>query len=350
MRFLPEIQVLWHSNGVLWASKQHRIVCSRDFGTTWMAVAGIPAPPVQRLLSRIKLCRRLLRLGIRSYIQPSDREFIAFSNGSIFRWQQGDRRPLRIGSVRYGRGPLLQGSCSDENGNCYYGEYWGNQKIEPVNIYKLKSDTNSWESFYSFPHGAVRHIHAVQFDPVSKHLWVATGDDDQQCRIGYFTKSAHIPELVCIASGNQMARAVSLLFTREYVYWGTDAGRGTGVKANHIYRWSRRSSQIEQVAQVGGPVYYSTVDAQERLFVSTVVEGSESEPDRFARVWMCSDGTNWREIARWKKDRYPLVFGYGVMSFAQGSTSDAKLFVAGNGVEGSPGTWIIDLDDDVDQA
>ena len=342
VRFLPGIRVLWVSNKILWATKQNNIITSRDHGQSWASVTTISVPPIQYVLSRIELCRRLLRLGIRSYVQVNDREFVAFSNGVIFRWRQGDRRPIRIGDVRHGSGPLLQGCCADDKADCYYGEYWRNPGGDETHIYKLSSQSMRWEVFYTFSRGAIRHIHAVQFDPISKALWVATGDDDKQCQIGYFKKSSSVPELVTIVSGSQMARAVSLLFTRDYVYWGTDAGRGTRVKANHMYRWSRQNGRIEQVGQVGAPVYYSIVDEKERLFVSTVVEGSASEPDRFARVWMSENGLCWEEIGRWNKDKYPFLFGYGVLSFPGGLPADSKMYVIGNGVDQSTGTWVLE--------
>jgi len=233
---------------------------------------------------------------------------------------------------------LLQGCCQDDKGNCYYGEYWRNPEHEEVNVYTWKRGANDWKLFYSLPPGTIRHIHAVQFDPVSRNIWIAAGDHDNECRIGYFEASSS-PHLVTIASGKQMARAVSLLFTTDYVYWGSDGGRGTSVTANYIYRWCRSTKNIEEIAKVGGPVYYSTKDQKGRMFVSTTVEGGASESDRFARLWMSVDGMTWSEIGQWKKDRWPFIFGYGVLSFPRGLPSKSRLFVTASGVQGSPGTW-----------
>jgi hypothetical protein len=276
-------------------------------------------------------------------LQLSDHKFMAFCDKNIFLWQLGDAQPTRIGAVHRGRGPLLQGCCSDDKGNCYYGEYSGNpERSEAVNVYVWRSAATDWEVFYSFPPGALRHIHAVQFDPISRKVWIATGDHDDECKIGYFEASVSPPQLVIVASGNQTARAVSLLFTNDYVYWGSDGGKYTAVTANHIYRWSRRAGDIQQVAEVGGPIYYSTVDQEGRLFAATVVEGSDSENDRCAHLWMSADGLQWSEIGQWKKDHYPSIFGFGVLSFPQGPTAGSLTYVVGNGVQGGAGTWILE--------
>lgn len=347
IRFLPGIQVHWHLNETLWASRGYDILVSPDSGQTYTRIATIPVRMDRQFLARFGPFRRLLRLGIRSYLQLSDRELIVFCHGNIFLWRQGDIHPSRIGSVRQGSGPLLQGCCSDNEGNCYYGEYWRNPERGEVNIYTCKRGSTDWSLFYSFPQGTIRHIHAVQFDPFSKNIWIATGDRDSECKIGYFETSSVPLQPVIIASGKQMARAVSLLFTRDYVYWGSDGGRGTDVTANYIYRWSRLNKKNEQIAKLGGPIYYSTVDQEERLFVSTTVEGAVSEGDRYARVWISLGGLSWNEIGRWKKDRYPFIFGYAVLSFSRGLTSGARMYVAGSGVQGGSGTWILEVADNI---
>jgi hypothetical protein len=341
--FLRGIEIHWSLNGRLWAGQGYTVISSCDDGESWSRVATIPSQPINRLLIRIGIFRRLLRLGIRSYLQISEQQFIAFCDESIFFWRQGLSRPYSIGSIRRGKGPLLQGCCHDDRGNCYYGEYWGNPEREEVNVYSLKSGTQEWKVFYSFPRQTIRHVHAVQFDPFSKNIWIATGDHDSECRIGYFESTSSGPQLVTIASGKQMTRAVSLLFTPKYVYWGSDTGgRGDAPQSNYIYRWSRLTQKLEQLFEIGGPAYYSSVDAEGRLFVSTTVEGGSSEKDSFARVWSSFDGTQWQEIARWKKDKYPFVFGYGVLSFPRGHPSSSKLYVIANGLESRTGTWVLE--------
>jgi hypothetical protein len=207
---------------------------------------------------------------------------------------------------------------------------------------------SDWDLFYSFARGVIRHVHAVQFDPFSRSLWIATGDRDYESTIGYFDKTVQSPRLITVASGCQMFRAVSLLFTRDYVYWGSDGGRGTRVRANCIYRWSRHHRSTEAVAEIGGPAYFSGVDSEGRLFLSTGVEGSASERDGFARVWMSADGSTWRELGRWQKDNWPFLFGYGLLSFPRGIMSTEKLYLGATGIKPRVGTWVLDMSSQID--
>jgi hypothetical protein len=338
VKFWPGIQVHWNCNGNLWASRGRDIITSSDNGESWDQVTRLPTRPADRWLGAVEPARRLLRLDIRSYLQLNTHEFMVFRNGEIFLGRHGDTQPTCIGHIRRGKGPLPQGACVDDNGNCYYGEYWRNPQHEDVNIYTWRRDAAGWQLFYSFAPGAIRHIHAIQFDPFSRNIWIATGDQDSEANIGYFETSSSPPQMTRIASGGQMARAVSLLFTREYVYWGSDRTDGD---ANYVYRWSRSTKHIEQIARVGGPVYYSTVGQDGRLFMATVVEGCASEYDSFARVWMSVNGVDWHEIRRWKKDIWPFIFGNGVLFFPGGSTSETRVYIVGSGVQKAPGTWVL---------
>lgn len=342
-QYFRGLTVLYYDDDVLWASRNRGIMVSYDGGETWDTVTRLWAGPQDVLLSRDSLMSRFLRLGIRQYVQIDRESFLAFANRQIFYWRKGIDRPIVVGKVRRGVGPLRQGCCQDATGTCYYGEYWGNKKREEVRIYCWHPGWDQWRLFYRFPPGTIRHIHAVQFDPLSDKIWIATGDRNDECMIGYFEERGNSPTLATVASGSQMARAVSLIFTVDYVYWGSDAGRDSMEGANYIYRWSRKDGQIERVASVAGPVYYSTMDNRGRLFVSTAVEGSPSERDRFARVYMSEDGTDWEEIARWEKDHYPMLFGYGILWFPQGSLSGGRLYVVGQGVKGGAGTWVLEV-------
>jgi len=341
--YWPGLHLHYCLGDMLWASRQYQMLKSCDAGRSWHIVARIPTTSALALCALIEPLRRLLRIGIRSYLQIDADSFVVFSESRIFYWHKTLHAPILVGKVRRGVGPLPQGCCQDELGMCYYGEYWGNKAREEVCIYCWQPGWDQWRVFYRFAPGSIRHIHAVQFDPFSRKIWIATGDRNHESIIGYFEGSADSPRLVTIASATQMARAVSLIFTADYIYWGSDAGRDTAERTNHIFRWSRKSGQIERVASVGGPVYYSTMDNRGRLFISTAVEGSLSEPDHFARVWMSEDGTNWREVARWEKDSYPMLFGYGILSFPRGITPAGKLYVVGQGVKGGPGTWVLEI-------
>ena len=146
---------------------------------------------------------------------------------------------------------------------------------------------------------------------------------------------------VPVLSGGQLARAVSLMFTPEYVYWGSDAGRDTRQSENWICRMRRDGTCFTRLAAIGGPGYYSTVDRIGRLYLSTAVEGSRSEQGGLVRLWSSSNGAEWNQAALWKKRGLSRYFGYSVLSFPGGTPPAGTVYVVGHAVDGSPGTWVL---------
>mgnify|MGYP000259445572 CR=1 FL=1 len=326
-----------------WFSCNETIIRANIENDSWKKVTRLPCYSIQRMFKGLQTFERLFRLRVKSYVQIDDETFLLFLKGRVFFWEAGLENPQYLGQVERGNGPLPSGCCVDNNGVCYFGEYWGNEKRESVSVYSWERGQATWQRLYSFTQGEIRHIHAVQFDPFTKRVWVTTGDRDEECFIGYFEKTGAGVAFIPVAQGSQHARAASLLFTGEYVYWGSDAGKDTRVESNWIYRWSREHGELEQVENVGGPVYYSTMDDKGRMFFSTGVEGSLSERDRYCRIWMSEDGELWREIVRFEKDNYPMIFGYGLISFPQGTPSGNRIYAVASGVRESAGTWILEF-------
>ncbi len=119
-----------------------------------------------------------------------------------------------------------------------------------------------------------------------------------------------------------MFRAVSLLFTKDYIYWGTDAP----TRQNYIYRYSREDGQTEKLSAVDGTVYYSTILGNGiKLFATTTEgnsEGKNPEWDKKAHIWASQDGTSWEDLVSWEKDIWPYILGYGCVFFASGEYED----------------------------
>jgi hypothetical protein len=324
-----------------WSARDAEVVCQTPGADVPDCRVRLPLSPLSGVVSASSRLGQALRLDVRSFTQVNESSFVAFAQGNCWFWQQGMSRPASLGRMRHGRGPLWQGACPDGQGGCCFGEYWSNPRREDIAIYHWQPGWPLFRVRHRFPAGRVRHIHAVQLDPYDGRVWFATGDRDSECMIGCLHDPNQEPEIV--AQGSQACRAVSLMFTRDYVYWGTDGGRDSNVECNGVYRWSRARGSVERVADIGGPAYYSTSDDQGRLFLSTAVEGSRSERDREARLWMSENGTDWCRLAGWEKDAVPFIGGYGLLSFPHGPARSAELLVRTQGVKGGTGTWILEV-------
>jgi hypothetical protein len=339
------IQVYFVTPGYVVAARGYEILVKAHTDNEWVRVVRVPGHAARRWTAGFPILRTVSRSGIRLIAPIAGDKAIVFCDRRIYSLDLGAPSPFlnKIGQVSRGNGPLLQGWCVDSCGVFYYGEYSGDRERIDTHIYSLQPDWSQCRIYYTFPAGSVRHIHAVQQDPFSGAIWVATGDRDEESRIGFFVNAAGGPKLNVIASGDQRFRAVSLLFTDKYVYWGTDAQD----RSNAIVRWCRSTGDVEHLSTVDGPVFYSTKDSRGRLFFTTAAERMQNEKSS-PGLWMSADGQAWSKVACWKKHSFPTVFGhdvfgFGVLSLPIGSQFCSSLYVTGHSVQGAPGTWLLEI-------
>ena len=115
----------------------------------------------------------------------------------------------------------------------FYGEYLGASN-DYVTVINSTDDGANWSvvkqwDFYYAGTGNnagdhVRHVHFVGYDSHEGLIWVATGDEDSQCRLYTYDGV----DWVLIGSGTQAWRFVSLLFYEDYIIMPTDAMAESG--------------------------------------------------------------------------------------------------------------------------
>ena len=299
-----------------YASRRGVIVCSEDGGRTWMPFARLPLTVMQRAKSVGRLQRRLWRAAIHHIVPLSDGALVVFGYRTIYRFDS---------SARYvGQAPL-SGSrplcvCVDR-GVVYYGEYRANRARSPVHVWASRDRGATWTAVHRF--SQARHVHGVFADPYDTALWITTGDHDQEAAI--WRTRDRFGTIEHIAAGSQQTRVVQLLFTREYVYFGSDAP----AEPNYLYRLGRRGGAIERLQEVEGPVYYGCI-ADGRLFFSTACEPDTLRKTRDVAVWTSADGERWERFAVFRKDRWPAgIFQHGHV-----------FLPAGPGAAYSDGVWL----------
>ncbi len=312
-KVVPNMVVHHIDDEEIWVSSNYTIYRSKDGGNTFNKVANLPVSFAMQMLARFRLPSRAFRLGLRSLRKLKSGTVLVIASRKIFRLRDGKFEVTY--SFRRGLGPLREGWCEDEKGNCYLGEYFLNNKRDaPVQLLKSEDDGQLWRVIRSLSN--IRHIHCVQFDPFGKRIWLGTGDRDNESGISFSEDEGET--WTEIGSGEQMFRAVSLLSTEDHVYWGSDAP----TKQNYIYRYVRQSGEIEKLAAVDGPVHYSAIlENGIKLFATTAEgdsEGKSAEWDKKAHIWASKDGTHWEDLISWEKDRWPYILGYGRVLFAHG--------------------------------
>ena len=300
--------IVHHTGPSSYASRRGVIYRSENGGRTWRPFARLPLTIPQRLKSSGRLSQRLFRAAVHHVVPLTDGALVVFGYRAIWRFDSGGR--CAGTSALHGSRPLC---VTMADGVVYYGEYCANPGGAPVHVWASSDHGANWAPVHRFT--GVRHVHGVFRDPYDRALWVTTGDSDAAA--GIWRTGDRFETVERVAGGGQQTRAVQLVFTREYVYFGSDAPAG----ANHLYRLRRTDGAIEQLQPVEGPVYYGC-RAGRRLFFSTACEPPTLRETRDVAVWASTDGERWRRVAVFRKDRWPArLFQHGHVLLAAGPGS-----------------------------
>ena len=316
----------------IWASSNYALYRSKDEELDFEKAIDLKGLLIARILGRFRLPARLFRLGIRSLRELESGTLLVIADRKIHRLRDGQVETVY--SFTRGFGPLREGWCEDDKGNVYLGEYFVNNKLGeyfvnskcrcPVRLLKSTDDGQTWRTVRLWHHA--QHIHFVQYDPFSQRIWLGTGDRDEESGISFSEDEGET--WVEIGSGDQMFRAVNLLFTKDHIYWGTDAP----TRQNYIYRYARKSEEIERMAAVDGPVNYSmSLENGIKLFNTDVEgnsEGKSAEWDQRSHIWASKDGIHWEDLISWEKDIYPYILGFGRVYFPHGRCGNKVYFTA----------------------
>ena len=159
-----------------------------------------------------------------------------------------------------------------------------------MHIYASSDHGETWNIAYTFPEGAIRHVHNIVYDQWENCLWVLTGDNGPECRI--LKASCDFSSVEEVISGNQQARAVALVPTQDSVFFSSD----TPFEANHIYSLDRRGN-LQKLSGISGSSIYGC-RVGDATFFSTMIEPTQVNRDQQARIYGSTDGKNWRRL-RW---------------------------------------------------
>lgn len=305
---------------VLYASRGYELVRAtlKDENVSWEN-AGYYRPEWWRnLTSASRLCSRLFRDGFHALAVLPTKHLVAAVPKAIVTLIPGEGEFRVSHRILRGTRPLHIASTPDAR--LYWGEYFDNPLRDEVHIYTSTDHGASWNIAYTFPRGAIRHVHNIVYDEWENCLWVLTGDNGTECRILKASCDFHNVEVVM--SGNQQTRAVALVPTREALYFASD----TPLETNYIYRLDRMGALEKLAALSSSSIYGCRVG--EAIFFSTMVEPSRVNRGRDICVYGSSDGLHWHTMLQWPKDQWSMkFFQYGNASFAGGRNTTSVLAV-----------------------
>lgn len=314
----PGMRALTWDGSVLYASRKYTLLAcdaSRQ-NLDWRVVATYYPEWWRNLTASARLSFRLLRDGFHALAVLDSGHLIAAVPGAIVSLSPGEKH-FRI-SHKIVRGTRPLHICAVPKGCVYWGEYFDNPNRDAVHIYGSHDQGRTWSVAYTFPKGAIRHVHNVIYDEWAHCLWVLTGDNAAECRI--LRASCDFKNVDVVLAGNQQARAVALIPTRDALYFSSD----TPSESNHVYRLDR-AGNLRQLAPLTSSSIYGC-GVGNCIFFSTMVEPSDANLDRRVRLFGSAEGSQWSSLLEWHKDSWPMkYFQYGNALLPDGSNSSGLL-------------------------
>jgi hypothetical protein len=325
----PGLRVLaWH-DGNLYAGHRYELLRWEKEKYLWQLVASFEPRPWRRLSSGHRLSARLFRDGYHSLVGLPDGTLIAILPKIIGVLAPGAPRFEETFTIPRGSRPLNLAVTPD--GGVFWGEYFDNKERDEVNIYGSLDGGRSWHPVYTFPKQSIRHVHSINYDPYRNCLWILTGDLGEECR--FLRASPDFSSVEVVLSGNQQARAVSLLPFEDGVYFATD----TPLEQNYIYHLTQ-DGRLDRLFPVNSSVFY-TCRVSRAMFFSTVVEPSPVNHDQTTTLLGSADGKNFVVLLRWPRDIWPLMyFQYPNIFLPTGDNDSDILAVTGWAVRGEDQT------------
>ena len=326
----PGFRALAWDGDTLYASRGYELLRARISSPfhvpTWEAVARF-APGFKRGLSvRFNLPARLFRDGFHALEVLQSGSIVGAVPGAIVTRKPGEKEFRPTFKINRGKRPLH--ITSVPGGSVFWGEYFDNPSRDEVHIYGSHDKGETWSPAYTFPKGAIRHVHNIVFDPWAECLWVLTGDYGEECRI--LRASLDLKQVEAVLQGNQQARAVAAIPMQDGLYFSTD----TPLETNFIYRLDRNATLTNLTTISSSSMYGCRVGRHS--FFSTMVEPSEANRDRRVRVYAANSQfpEQWKSVLDWTKDIWPMgLFQYGNAFLPDGNNETNFLAVTTTAVK-----------------
>ena len=327
----PRLRALTWVEDTLYASRDYDLLRMRispgqvpSDTQQWEAVASFHPPYWRSWTARTNLSSRLLRDGFHALAVLPSHAIVAAVPGAIITLRPNESRFQVTHKITRGTRPLH--ITAIPGGTIFWGEYFDNSSRDEVHIYSSTDEGTTWAVAYTFPKGAIRHVHNIVDDPWEKCLWLLTGDYGDECRI--VRASYDFRQVDIILQGNQQARAVACVPTESGLYFSSD----TPMEANAIYHLDRQGKLSQLAPLTSSSIYGCRVGRD--VFFSTMVEPSTENTDRFVRLFGGRNGGDWRPLLAWQKDRWPMrFFQYGNAFLPDGENSTPYLAVTTVAVE-----------------
>lgn len=291
---------------------------------------------IEKLISRSKIVSRLLRVGIRTAVAIDDNKILLSKGNMLYEFDLHNSKLSKGFLLGIGIRPLIFTSVKNLIGfdnTIFFGEYLSNKNKKPVNIYK-RVGVDKWDIAYTFPQGAINHVHNIISDPYRKCLWIFTGDFDDAAAIWKVTDNFNNVNRVLYNKQNY--RACVAFPVKQGLLYATDSP----FTENHIYLMKDDLS-LKKILKIDGSSIYGCQCGDKYVFSSTVEADGRNQSllklmfskkigagitDKFVRLYSGNLEKGFEVIYKEKKDCLPFIFQFGVFRFPYGENKSNKLY------------------------
>jgi hypothetical protein len=194
-------------------------------------------------------------------------------------------------------------------------------------VYASEDAGLTWNVAYTFPRGAIRHIHNICYDRRENCLWIFTGDYGRECKI--LRAPVNFSGIDEVLGGGQQARAVAAIMTDAGLFFASD----TPLERNYIY-FLDRERRVSEISRISSSSIYGCQNVN-GLFFTTMAEPSKVNSSRDINLFASLDGARWEAVVSWRKDWWPMKwFQYGNAFLPDGDNQTSFLAVSTIAVDG----------------
>lgn len=331
---IPELTgytVEWAEPGNYYLSRQNHIYHATSLKPPFKEIGRVDAPAWKSLAAVFRPFQRLLRFMVYNVVPMANGDVFVTFDKTVGVIRDGKYKTLG-GLVRPCR--VLRAGCAvDLSGNIFFGEYLANDERGPMRIYKYIPGSDALEIAYTFPAGSIKHVHGVYFDEFTDSIYCLTGDNDPECQL--LKTGDGFKTIDIVGSGDESWRAVSVLFDKKSLFYGTDAE----FRDNQIVRVDRETLERETISDVSGTVFYAKKLGDD-LFFTTTAENAPSQKENIAAVWHVDRSGQCSKLVSYEKDLWHGgLFMFGTIHFPFVNAEDDRLYFSLVGVTGDNKTF-----------
>jgi len=296
---------------------------SADVSGRLRHLATVPCSGFRRMSQVSRLMCRLLRQELRGAAVLADGSKVVATRQGLF-YGEADDVLLRLAKMPE-LAPELKGPAAmlvDSLERVIWGEYWANPDLRSVRMLVSYDKGRSYEPFWQFKPGEIKHVHNIVEDPYDDCYWVLVGDHGSQPGMGRLSRD--FTSFEWLVKGEQKCRAVCVFPLEDRLVYATDSEK----EDNFICTVDKSTGKWEELCQIPGSCIYAARFGK-WYTVSTTVEHFETHDTKEATLWVSSNASDWQQVFSAEKDIWPMTtfqFGSLVLPKRGGWDNDHIIF------------------------